>query len=194
MKTFSSQLENWLKQPGAKTIRSLNEVFGEKNFAIIFLLLMFLPALPLPTGGITHIFEIITAFLSLELIIGRTTIWLPSRWQDKELSSLTTQKAIPSIVRRVRWFEKISRRRLAGLLSQKYFMQLVGLVVLLFTLSAFVAPPFSGLDTLPSLGVVIISLGLILEDVLIYLLGLVAGIIGVSLNLALVFGLLRFLN
>jgi hypothetical protein len=31
---------------------------------------------------------------------------------------------------------------------------------------AFLAPPFTGLDTLPALGAVLISLGVLLEDVL----------------------------
>ena len=51
----------------------------------------------------------------------------------------------------------------------------IGLVVLLFTLGSFVAPPFSGLDTLPALGVVVIALSLILEDVVITIVGMVIG-------------------
>jgi hypothetical protein len=34
-------------------------------------------ALPLPTGGATHVFEIIAMLLALELIAGRDQIWLP---------------------------------------------------------------------------------------------------------------------
>ncbi len=43
---------------------------------------------------------------------------------------------------------------------------------------AFVAPPFTGLDTLPSLGVVLISLGVLLDDALLALIGLVVGAVG----------------
>jgi hypothetical protein len=50
---------------------------------------------------------------------------------------------------------------------------------------AFFAPPFSGLDTLPALGVVIISLGFLLEDALIAVAGVAIGIVGVILELAL---------
>ena len=52
-------------------------------------------------------------------------------------------------------------------------------------MAAFVAPPFSGLDTLPSLGVVILSLGVLLEDFLVAVVGLVAGAAGVALEVAL---------
>ena len=51
------------------------------------------------------------------------------------------------------------------------------------TLGAFLAPPFSGLDTLPALGVVLLSLGVLLEDVAIVVAGLVVGAGGVVLEI-----------
>jgi len=46
------------------------------------------------------------------------------------------------------------------------------------TVTAFVAPPFSGLDTLPSLGVVVLSLGFLMEDAVLAGIGLVIGVLG----------------
>ena len=54
---FSDELEAWLRSEDAKTVGSLGRVFQEKSFAVTVLLLMFLPAIPAPTGGITHVFE-----------------------------------------------------------------------------------------------------------------------------------------
>ena len=53
------------------------------------------------------------------------------------------------------------------------------------TLSAFLAPPFSGLNTLPSLGVVLIGLGVLMRDLLVALLGGLLGAIGLATILAL---------
>ena len=53
------------------------------------------------------------------------------------------------------------------------------------TLSAFLAPPFSGLDTLPSLGVVVIGLGVLLRDAVIAAAGAVIGAVGIGTVLAL---------
>src|SRR6266404_6029459 len=50
----SNQLEAWLSDDRPKTLGSLIDVFGEGSFAIVFVLLMAVPALPLPTGGVTH--------------------------------------------------------------------------------------------------------------------------------------------
>jgi hypothetical protein len=85
----------------------------------------------------------------------------------------------------VRWFEKFARPRLSGLVNHRAFRSLIGLVVFLLALTAFLSPPFSGLDTLPSLAVVIISLGLILEDIMLVLIGIGVGIGGVALTIGL---------
>jgi hypothetical protein len=47
---------------------------------------------------------------------------------------------------------------------------------------AFAAPPFTGLDTLPALGGVLIALGVLLEDFAIVVAGLLAGAAGVALE------------
>jgi hypothetical protein len=177
-------LEHWLKNSDDTTLGGLTETFAEKAFAIIFLLLMALPALPLPTGGVTHVTEVIVALVCLELIAGRRTIWLPKRWQKIDAGKFMRGKAGRRLLGVIRWFEKFSRRRLGGLLAQRWMLSVIGLIVLIFTVAAFVAPPFSGLDTLPALGVVVISLALILEDILLVLAGIIIGIIGIGVEIA----------
>jgi hypothetical protein len=56
-----------------------------------------------------------------------------------------------------------------------------GALVFVLTLTAFLAPPFTGLDTLPSLGVVLLSLGVLLDDSLLALVGIVVGAVGALL-------------
>ena len=69
--SVSDELERWLQSEGEKTLGSLVELFEEKSFAIVFVLLLGVPALPLPTGGATHVFEIIAVLLAGQLIAGR---------------------------------------------------------------------------------------------------------------------------
>src|ERR671925_274035 len=83
---LSDELERWLTVDGAKTLGSLVDTFGEKSFAILFVLLLGVPALPLPTGGATHVFEVIAALIALELLAGRREVWLPKRWRTLELT------------------------------------------------------------------------------------------------------------
>ena len=183
--SVSIELERWLKSPGTKTIGNLLDVFEEKSFAILFVLLMGVPAIPAPTGGATHVFEVITVLLALQLIVGRDEIWLPQRWREKELSSERQQKFLQRLLGVIRWFEKFSKPRFRFLFNRRATNIAFGLVITSLSVAAFFAPPFSGLDTLPALGAVIISLGVLLEDFAFVIAGLVIGAIGVALEIIL---------
>jgi hypothetical protein len=175
---LSDRLESWFQSPGPKTIGSLIELFQEKSFAVLFVLLLALSALPLPTGGVTHVFELIAMLLALELIAGRKTVWLPERWQRRELGA---ERASERLLKWIRWLERHSRPRLGVLLTHRVSSVVFGALVFVLTLSAFVAPPFTGLDTLPSLGVVLLSLGFLLDDALVALVGVLVGAVGALL-------------
>jgi hypothetical protein len=120
--TFSDELERWLRSDGPKTLGALGEAFEEKSFAATILVLMFLPALPVPTGGVTHVFEAITVVLAAQMLIGRRTIWLPDRWARRELGATVTGRAIPFIIRWVRRVERYSRPRGAFLFQQRLML------------------------------------------------------------------------
>jgi hypothetical protein len=185
LQRLSDRLEGWFGSTEPKTVGSLIELFGEKSFAALFLLLLALPALPLPTGGVTHLFELIAMLLALELIAGRRTVWLPERWRRRELGPAAQKRFADLLLRRIRWLERHSRPRLGFLLSHRVSGIVFGLLVLALSVTAFVAPPFTGLDTLPSLGVVVLSVGVLLDDALLALAGLLIGLVGVALVIAL---------
>lgn len=182
---FSQQLEQWLKGSKNKDFEGLIKVFEEKSFAILFLLLMALPALPIPTGGLTHVTEFLTIIGALQLMAGRRTIWLP-RWATRkvDVGKLMSGKGGRKLISVIKWFERWSKRRWSGLLVTKPILSLLGTIVLIYALAAALAVPFSGLDTLPALAVVTISLGMILEDSLIVLAGVLIGIAGIGVEIA----------
>jgi hypothetical protein len=183
--SFSVQLEAWLSDERPKTIGALTGVINEKSFAVVLLLLAFPAALPLPTGGVTHVLELIALLVAGQMIIGRTDLWLPTRVMRHELGATATGKAIPAMVRRVRWFERFARPRLAHLLDTRVAVSVLGVIDLVLILGALLAPPFTGLDTLPALGVVIVSLGIVFDDALIVAAGCLIGALGVGLEIAL---------
>ena len=177
----SVELEQWLERDHKKTIGDLVDTFGPRSFAILFIVLMALPALPLPTGAVSHVLEVVTMLLALELMIGRTEVWIPKRFQDRELKGLTNAKFQETLLKRLRWFEKFSKPRMAGLLGNRLTGVVFGATVFAFALTAFLAPPFSGLDTLPSIGAVVLSLGVLLGDIVIAGIGLGIGSVGIAL-------------
>lgn len=178
MEKFSDKLDSWLRGSSPKTLGGLVDVFREKSLALIFLVLMALPALPLPTGGISHAFELIVLGLVPFFMFGKNKV--PKKWQGKKIPRLMQTRTLPFLLRRIRWIERFSKRRLDWILDNSLSNVILGLLIATFTLTAFFAPPFSGLDTLPALGVVLISLGLILEDALVVVAGLLVGSLGIA--------------
>jgi hypothetical protein len=181
----SDRLERWLTQDDEKTLGSLIRLFEEKSFAIVFVVLLGVPALPLPTGGATHVFEVIAMLLALELIAGREEIWLPRRWQELELAGEKQQRFITALMKMIRRLERFSHPRLRFLFNHRLSNIVFGLLVIGGAAGAFLAPPFTGLDTLPALGVVLLSLGMLLEDFVVVVVGLLVGVAGVVLEVVL---------
>ena len=191
---FSDQLERWLQSDGPKSLGALGDVFAEKSFAVLIVLLMVVAATPIPTGGITLVFQLSAVVVAAQMVLGRQTIWLPARWRQRELGATTTGKAIPFLVRRVRWLEKYSRPRWPGLFRRRLFIRLVGLVLIAFGVAASLAPPFSGLETLPAMGGAIVALAIILEDVVVLAIGVLVGTGGIVLFVSVGAGLVRLVR
>jgi hypothetical protein len=185
MEKLSDELERWLTGEGDKTVGGLVDVFGERSFAVLFVLLLAVPALPLPTGGATHVFELIAVLVALQLIAGRDEIWLPQRWRRIKLVGQKRERFLRALLKLIRFLERISRPRLAFLFSRRGTNIVFGVLVIGGSVAAFLAPPFTGLDTLPALGVVLLSLSFLLKDALISLLALITITVGVVLEVVL---------
>jgi hypothetical protein len=181
--SLSEALERWLRGADEKTLGGLIEVFQEKSFAILFVLLLGVPALPVPTGGATHVFEVIAVLLALQLTAGRDEIWLPERWRKHELAGDKQERFLTALMKLIRRLERISKPRLRFLFDHRATNIAFGLVVIAGCVAAFLAPPFTGLDTLPALAVVLVSLGVLLEDFAVVIVGVVIGVAGIALEI-----------
>ena len=182
----SDQIERWLATEVEKTLGGLIDVFQEKSFALVFILLLGVPALPLPTGGATHVFELISMLVALQLVLGRDKIWLPERWRKIELGTGGGRtRLLKGLIKVIRGIERFSRPRLRFLFDHRASNAVFGLLAIAGSLAAFLAPPFTGLDTLPALGVVLLSLGVLMEDFGVVVLAVIVGVAGVLLELVL---------
>jgi hypothetical protein len=179
----SAVLERALQE--GTTLSELVSAFEEKGFAVAFIVLLGVPALPLPTGGATHVFEAIAALLALELIAGRETLWLPRRWRDVRIGGRDRQRFVRGLLWLVRRAERVSKPRLRALFRLRVTSVAYGLFVVAGSAAAFFAPPFTGLDTLPALGVVLVSLGVLLDDVAFVVGGSIVTAAGIALELTL---------
>lgn len=168
---------------GQPSVGGLVAAFSQRSFAVLTFFLLLVSATPLPTGGLTHIFELIAMLLALEMIAGRDHIWLPDRWLKLSVRPIIKSRAFARLIKWISWTERYARPEFAGVMQRPWFSRFAGLLILLFALGAFAAPWFTGLDTLPSMGVVLISLGIILGSLWVFALGILAGIAGWALIL-----------
>lgn len=157
-------MERWLGGGGDTTLGGLVDLFGERSFALLFVVLMAVPALPLPTGGATHVFEIVAVLGALQLVAGRRQPWIPQRWRGRRVVGDGDGRFVRGLLRVIRTLERISRPRVTVVFGRRPFDAVFGLLVIAGCVAAFLAPPFSGLDTLPALGVVVMSLGVLMTD------------------------------
>ena len=190
MKNFSQILTEWVNAKKSHTVGELLNILDERSFAFVFLILMAFPALPLPTGGVVHALEVIVIILASQMLLGRQELWLPKGLQKKQLPKPILKKMLPFLIKYIQLFEKISRARGSSFIPQRWFRIQLAFFIIIFTLFAFFAPPLSGVVSFPSLGVVIISIGIILRDVLVVLIGYIIGIIGCGLVVLLGAGVL----
>lgn len=123
--------------------------------------------------------------LALQLIVGRKKIWLPNRWKGMELRGGAREKVITTLLGRIRSLERFSRPRGRWLFGHRLTGSVFGLLVLVLTVTAFLAPPFSGLDTLPAIGVVVLALGVLMTDVVVAGAGIAIGALGIVIVIGL---------
>ena len=181
------------EQRRAEDARRARNAFAEKSFAVTILLLMFVPALPFPTGG--------SRTCSRSSPSSSRSRWCSGagrsgcrKWKQRELGTTMTGKAVPFVIRRVRWFEKFSRPEARRPVRSALVHPIDRARDHRVRDRRVLAPPFSSLDTLPALGVVTISLAIILEDIVILGVGTAIGAGGIVLIVTIGAAIAHFLK
>jgi hypothetical protein len=123
--------------------------------------------------------------LAAQLLVGRETIWLPQRWRKLDLAGPRQHRFITGLIKWIGRLESISKPRLQFLFDHRLSNVVFALLIIASAVGAFAAPPFTGLDTLPALGGVLIALGVLLEDFAVVVAGVVVGAAGIALEFVL---------
>lgn len=154
--------------------------FGTLLFFFSLPVLFPLPA-PLPS-----ILAVPLIFVSMQMFIGRSTLWIPLFFQKiflrKSLLTKVTKITTPAIHR----IEAMIRPRLVIFCTPK-FQKFAGLMCLIFSCAVLIPLPFT--NFLPCVGIAFISIGLIGRDGVMIIIGMVIGTFGLALTVAtLIFG------
>ncbi len=162
------------------------DAFHERGFGVVLCVFAAPMALPIPVPpGINILLALPLILLTMQQTIGRHTVWLPEKIRAKELKSETLRSLFTNIIPWVKRLEVILRPRL-GFMTRGVFSYAIGFAGLIMALSVCVPIPLS--NTVPSLGIVLMSLGVIMRDGLAVLAGALIGLIWVFV----LFGLILF--
>lgn len=179
---LSENIKSFLEDADtSNNLRNLLAAIQGKSFALVICVLMLPASLPIPTAGITHVLELVTLFVALQMVVLRKYLWLPENILNTEAKWASNAQFIQSLTKFLQKVESFSSVRGAHIIRLDGMKVISGLCIILFTLAAFFAFPGTGLDTLPALGVVLLSLSLILEDLALFVVAIVVGIIGMVL-------------
>lgn len=160
-------------EPDGMSVRRMLDLFHERGFGV-FLFLFSLPAaLPLPAVGVGTVLGLPLVFLTIQQALGRHTIWFPEKIKAKSLSRTKIDSFIAAAMPWVLRIERIVKPRL-GFVTSGLFSNLIGVAGFIMALSVCIPLPFT--NTIPSLGIALMAVGVVMRDGLAVLAGLIIGL------------------
>lgn len=161
------------------SISQLAELFQYRSFGLLLITFCAIPALPVPSQGIATILAIPVILLALQLIAGRTSPWIPKRIAAKTISTKKIKHISNLLLPTIKRFEVLSKPRLSYM-SSKTGERIVGIFTLIFAISMALPIPFS--NTIPSLAIIIMALGMLEKDGIAIKIGIIVGCLGILLT------------
>jgi len=162
------------------TIGECLDTFREGGFSLLIMLFAAPLALPLPAVGVATVIAIPIMILSLQLMMGRATPWMPKKWAAKELSMTSIRKVTGYIIPLLHKIEWLLKPRLT-ILTSNIGHKITGLACVICTISVALPIPFS--NTVPSAGIVLMMIGLLERDGLAIIGGMILGALGITLTI-----------
>lgn len=187
------ELNAFLDQLDGKdtTVGDLIDLIGDRGFGLLLLLLALPAALPVPATGYGTPFGIVMIILGSQMLMGRETPWVPDSFKARTLSFRLLSFSVRNAGLPLRAVEIFIRPRLSGLAQSKSFLRGIGACIIL--LAAMMSLPIPLTNTAPSFVIFMLAAGILEEDGLFLLGGLLlapvaASIAGAALYFAVMYG------
>lgn len=160
------------------TLQAITDRFGKRSFGFLLMVFCAPAALPIPALGLAQILALPLLFFSLQMTLARPSPWLPG-WIGRR--SIQRKKLIAILETLSGWLRKVEYLIKPRLLfvTGHWGEKIIGLFCLACSIS--VAMPFPFSNTVPSMGILLMSLGLLERDGLIVKGGMLVGAAGVTL-------------
>ncbi len=166
------------------SISSLLEAVHERGFGFILFIFAVPMALPLPVPpGVNIILASPLILLTAQQALGRHTIWLPQFMLKKTIKSDSLRSIIKSSLP---WFNKLEFlvKPRFEFITSGIFSNMIGIFGFIMALTICIPLPLT--NTVPSLGIALMALGVIMRDGLAVILGAIIGMLWVTILLMIV--------
>lgn len=173
------------------TVGDLVSLHGDRGFGLLLLILALPAALPIPAPGYATPFGVLMVALGFQMLRGRPTPWVPGFAAKRTISYKMLSFSVRNGRLPLRVVELLVRPRLSAMARSRRFLRGVGLTIML--MAAFMSLPIPLTNTAPSFVIFVLAAGILEEDGLLLLGGLLlapvaAAIAGGALYVALTVG------
>jgi len=149
-------------------LRDLVDSMGDRSFATALFICALPEALPLPVAGISAIIGIPLMIFSAQLLLGFSKPWLPDWIANRSFKRQDFEKLIKKILLTLEKFERVIRPRWK-FVTKPLAQRILGLLLLILAIIIALPIPFGNM--LPAIVILIIALGLIEQDGVVIMLG-----------------------
>lgn len=159
------------------TLSQLFEKLGERVFGAILFALALPCCIPF-LYGIPQIVAIPMMAIAFQMALGREAPWLPGKLGDRRIDKKGLERMAAGGEKFFGWMERFAAPRLQ-FITHRAFEPVIGIVLVVFCAS--ILTPLPATNTTPGIAVAIVAYGLIERDGLLVILGLILGVIWISL-------------
>ncbi|TNE57881.1 MAG: exopolysaccharide biosynthesis protein [Alphaproteobacteria bacterium] len=161
------------------TIGSLVDQLSGRGFGVVQLVLALPVCIPF-LYGIPQAVAVPMIFVALQIATGRQTLWLPEKARSKSITKESLANLAERAAKYVGWFERIARPSLIWA-THGTAERIAGAFMTIFCASILV--PLPATNTVPGIGVAIMSIGFLERDGRLVLIGGLLGTLWVALLL-----------
>ncbi|AKG22626.1 exopolysaccharide biosynthesis protein [Calothrix sp. 336/3] len=134
---------------------------SERGFSLVMVLLVLPFLFPMPPG-LTGPFGGACLVLSLQMLLGRRSPWLPKRIANYQFPRTFAQVILQNLRSVTRIIEKIARPRMTRIAENPYVWQFNGLCISWLTLLLILPIPLT--NPIPTIGILLLSVATIESD------------------------------
>ena len=161
------------------TFSEINNFLHERGFGLLLLLFSFPMAIPMPyPPGFTTVLGIPLIFYALQMIMAKKDAWIPKWIGNKTIKVEHLQFAITKATRFFKFIETIVKPRL-DFMTGKNGERVIGFFVMICAIAIALPIPLG--NAVPSLGIFIMSIGLLNKDGLIVMIGMIVSVFGIAI-------------